>query len=1060
MNARVRMMSALALALAAGASVAAEDWSRFDSGAISGLDMRNIGSATMSGRVAALDAVNEKDGKITIFVGAASGGVWKSDDGGTTFAPVFDKQPVQSIGAITIDDRNHDVIWVGTGEPWTRNSVSIGNGIYRSDDGGDTWQYLGLPESERISAILVDPRDSRTVYACVPGKLWSDSPDRGLYKTTDNGRHWSLVLAGTNLSTGCASVAMDPKQPDSLFASLWDFRRKGWEFRSGGESADAPSGSGLFHSRDGGAHWTELTPGANAGLPEKPYGRIALAIAPSDPKIVYALIESTDSALYRSDDGGQTWEARDKSQMMVWRPFYFANLIVDPTNPDRLFKPDLGLIMSVDGGKSFSDVSGGTHGDHHVEWINPEDPMHVITGDDGGLWQSRDGGNTWWMQNNLPISQFYHVSVDQADPFRVYGGLQDNSSWVGQSAYPGGITNSQWENMYGGDGMWMWADPSDPDYLYAEYQGGTIARINRHTHEMRSIQPTADYGEKLRFNWNTPIALSPNENGTIYIGAQYLFRSRDQGQSWDRISPDLTTNDPERQQQEHSGGITVDNSAAEMNTTIYSISESPRQAGLIWVGTDDGNVQLTRDGGANWTNVIDNIDGVPRGSWVSWVEASRFDPAAAFVAFDRHTFGDMAPYIYATDDYGRHWHALVTPDDDKGLRGYVHIIRQDPVKAGLLYAGTEFGLWISIDGGGHWAQFKGGDFPAVAVRDIAIQDRDHDLVLATHGRGIWIIDDITPLRALSPEILNSEFSFLPSRPIQQRIESFGGWSEGDATFTGPNPPEGAVITWYQKSRHLFGKIGIEILDGDGKLIDTVPASVRRGINRVTWNMRLDPPRTPPAAQLAFNATRGPRVVPGTYTVRLTKGEQSHTEPMTIGLDRRVQFSVADRQAQFDAAMQVRELFGDMTDLVFQLNAVRGQAATMAGKLPADDPLRAQLDALAGKADGFRQRVVATTQGGAITGELRLREYTDDLYGSIMSYEGRPADYQIERIGVLRHQLRDVEDAFDQLESGDLATANAALGKRGLGTIQVPPAAPPQASSSSGAGEHRNPFERD
>ncbi len=1056
--------SAVLLVATSAIAASAGDGSRFDAGAISGLGARNIGSAAMSGRVAALAAMPGKDGKVTIFVGAASGGVWKSADGGTTFKPVFDKQPVQSIGSIAIDPSNHDTIWVGTGEPWTRNTVSVGDGIYKSTDGGETWSNVGLKQSERIARILVDPRHGDTVFACAEGKLWSDSTDRGLYKTTDGGRNWTLVLKGSNASTGCSTISFDPKNPDVIMAGLWDFRRKGWTFRSGGESAAAKSGSGLFRSGDGGSTWVEITDSANKGFPKKPYGRIAVEYAPSDPNIVYAFVESTDSALYRSDDGGKTWDERDKSQMMVWRPFYFANLIVDPKNPDRLFKPDLSLIQSLDGGKSFANVGGGAHGDFHVVWIDPSDTQHVIVGDDGGLWQSYDGGNKWWKQNNLPISQFYHVSVDNSDPFHVYGGLQDNSSWVGDSAYPGGIGNSRWENMYGGDGFWMFEDPTDPDHIYAEAQGGTIGRVNRHTHEIRSVQPTAGYDEKLRWNWNTPIALSPNEKGTIYIGAQFLFRTRDHGQSWERISPDLTANDPQKQKQEESGGITVDNSAAEMYTTIYSISESPKAAGTIWVGTDDGNVQLSRDSGKSWSNVVGNVKGVPAHAWVNWIEASPYDAGTALVAFDRHTFGDMAPYVYQTRDYGKTWTALVTPKDNKGLRGYVHVIRQDPVKPAVLYAGTEFGLWISNDGGREWAQFKGGDFPAVAVRDLAFQNRDSSLVLATHGRGIWIIDDLTPLRALDAATLASDAVFLPTRPNQQRITAFGGWPEGDASFTGPNPPNGADIAYYQKSRHLFGKLKIEVLDANGQLIDSVPASVRRGVNHVYWTMRMKPPRVPPAAQIAFNSTQGPRVPPGAYTVRMTKGKDVYETRLDVGLDRRVKFSVADRKAQYDAAMRVRGLFGQMSDLVDKINAVRTQAGAAAKKLPDGDATRRQLVALGAKADEIRKKIVATKEGGAITGEERLREHMDTLYGAIMSYDGKPTDYQLERIDILERELGDVQTAFKKLEGDELVKANASLAKAGLAQITVPSAAPAGTDAAgSGTEKHREgraPWERD
>ncbi|HET6545480.1 MAG TPA: hypothetical protein VFG55_01885 [Rhodanobacteraceae bacterium] len=1040
---------ALGIAEAAPAPAAAEGPAPFDAGVISGLGARNIGSAAMSGRISALTATPEKDGKLTIYVGAASGGVWKSTDGGTTYKPVFDKQPVQSIGAIAIDPSNHETVWVGTGESWTRNSVSIGNGIYKSTDGGNTWTRMGLENSERIAAVLIDPHDGNTVYACVPGKLWSDSADRGLYRTRDGGRTWTLVLKGGNRSTGCASASMDPKDPNVVFAGLWDFRRQGWTFRSGGESPDAESGSGLFRSADGGGTWTEITASANTGFPAKPFGRIAVAIAPSNPAIVYALVESTDSALYRSDDGGRTWDQRDKSQMMVWRPFYFANLIIDPGNPDRLFKPDLNLVQSLDGGKSFANVGGSMHGDAHVVWIDPGNTRRIIVGDDGGLWYSQDGGNKWWKADNLPVSQFYHVSLDDADPFHVYGGLQDNACWVGDSAYPGGVTNAQWENFCGGDGFWMFDDPADPDYIYMETQGGAIQRTNRHTHASRDIQPKPGYNEKLRWNWNTPIALSPNEKGTIYMGAQFLFRTRDHGQSWDRISPDLTTNDPDKQQQEKSGGVTVDNSAAETHTTIYSISESPKQAGVIWVGTDDGNVQLTRDDGNSWSNVVRNIRGVPAHSWVSWVQAGNFDAGTAYVAFDRHTFGDMAPYIYRTTNYGKSWVALVTPKENKGLRGFVHVIKEDTVKPGLLFAGTEFGLWISIDGGDHWAQFTGGDFPAVAVRDLAIQNRDADLVLATHGRGIWIIDDITPLRGLTQTVLDSEASFLPSRPIQQRIDAFGGWPGGDATFTGPNPPNAAVITYYQRSRHLFGKIRIDILDAGGQVIDTVPASVRRGINRIDWSMRTRPPRVPSAAQIAYYSLQGPRVVPGTYTVRMTKGKDTFETSLDVGLDRRVKFTLADRQTQFDAATRVKNLFAEMSDLVDRINAVRAQAAAAAAKLPAHGATREQLEQLGDHANAIRKNIVATTEGGAITGEERLREHTDQLYGAIMSYEGKPADYQMAAIDTLKRELDDVEKSFADFQAGELARTNAVLKARGLQEISLP-ASVPQAGSGGGA----------
>ena len=1032
--------SFVALLSVAGAAWSAEQ-APFNSSTVSGLGARNIGSAAMSGRVSAIAATREPSGKLTIFVGAASGGVWKSEDGGTRYKPVFDEQPVQSIGALALDPKNSKNVWVGTGESWTRNSVSVGNGIYKSTDGGETWIYTGLPNSERVAKIVVSPANSDTVYAAVPGALWSDSTDRGLYKTTDGGKNWDLILRGTNPSTGASSIAMDPTNPNILYVGMWDFRRKGWTFRSGGDGPDKPSGSGLFRSGDGGQTWIEITPGSHRGFPNKPYGRLAVAIAPSNPKRIYVFVESTDSALYVSDDGGATWDKRDKSNWMVWRPFYFANLIVDPKNPDRLFKTDGPLIMSEDAGKSFAVVGGfqGAHGDLHDVWIDPTNPQTVVSGDDGGIWYSHNGGAKWWKGDNLPISQFYHVSVDDRDPFQVYGGLQDNSSWVGQSQYPGGITSAQWENMFGGDGFWMFPDPSDPDYLYAEAQGGFIGRVNRHTHESRDIQPKPNYKEKLRWNWNTPIALSPNEKGTIYIGSQFLFRSRDHGQTWDRISSDLTTNDPEKQKQEQSGGITVDNSAAEMHTTIYSISESPKDKNVIWVGTDDGNVQVTRDGAKTWTNVVGNVKDLPKNSWVSWVQASNFDPGSALVAFDRHSFGDFAPYVYGTTDFGKTWTPLINAQDSKGVRGYAHVVKEDLVQRNLLFVGTEFGLFVSIDGGKAWAQFKGSRFPAVAVRDLTIHPRDHDLVLATHGRGIWIVDDISPWRALTADLLSQEAAFVSARPVQQRIEANGGWANGAAAFVGDNPPDAAVITYYQRSRHLFGKLKIEVLDASGRVVDSLPASKRPGLNRVIWSMREKPPRVPRAVQLAGAGLRGPRVLPGTYTVRMTKADKVSETKLTIGLDRRVKFNEADRKAQFDAAMKVHALFGNESALMDRILALRGALKKSEEGLPAGDELGKAVSNFDAKVDKVRKQIVATTEGGAITGEERLREHTDQLYGAIMSYEGKPGDYLIAYIEALKKELADATKEFEQVLAKDLPALNETLKAKGKEPIPPPPA---------------------
>ena len=1022
------VLSSCLMAVFACLAASAQSSYRFDAATVSGLPARDIGSATMSGRIAAVDAVDQ-DGRITVFVGSASGGVWKSVNGGTTYKSVFDRESVQSIGAVTIDPSNSKTIWVGSGEAWVRNSVSVGDGVYKSTDGGENWTNVGLKDSEHISKILVDPTNGNDVVVCAMGHLWNDNNERGVYKTSDGGKTWNKVLAGANGSSGCALLAMSRKEPKTMYAAMWDFRREGWTFRSGGP------GSGLFKSTDGGDHWSEIQDSNAKGLPPKPWGRVAIAVAPSKPQVVYANIEAEKGrGLYRSDDGGATWSKLDASNYMVWRPFYFGNLIVDPTDENKIFKPDLILLYSTDGGKTFNIVSGGAHGDFHDVWVDPKDPNIVIAGDDGGLWRSEDGGNRWKHQMNLPVSQFYHVSTDSSDPYHVYGGLQDNSSWVGDSSYPGGITNSRWENMYGGDGFWMFEDTSDPAYIYAEAQGGEIGRVNRYTHEIREIKPLPNYGEKkLRFNWNTPIHMSPNEKGTLYIGAQFLFRSRDHGQSWDRISPDLTTNDPEKQKQEESGGVTVDNSSAEMNTTIYTISESPKNGQIIWVGTDDGNVQITRDGAKSWTNVIGNVKGVGKDSWVTTVEASRFDEATAYATFDRHTFGDMKPYAYKTADYGKTWTAL--PLQESGVRGYAHVIKEDSVNPNLLFLGTEFGLWISVDGGQRWAQYRGSNFPAVAVRDIAVQARESDLVLATHGRGIWIIDDISALRALTPEMMSKEATLIAGRSTQY-IDAFGGWPEGDETFHGRNRPSEAQITYYQKSRHIFGDLKIEIFDQSGKLVDTVPGSKHRGLNRADWSMRVKAPAVPPAASALFEAAQGPRVLPGTYTVKMTKGDKVYTEQINVVLDPRVKFTLDDRKAQFELTMKIYRTIEHMTWSVSAIEGVRDTASARAAKLPEKDPLRKQLQDLAGQCDALRSKIVATKEGGMVTGEERIRELLGQLYGSVNGYEGRPADYQAARADSLAHELEDVIADFQKLTQKELPGLNAGLKKKKAEPITV------------------------
>ncbi|HYG61045.1 MAG TPA: glycosyl hydrolase, partial [Thermoanaerobaculia bacterium] len=914
-------------------------------------------------------------------------------------------------------------------------------GVYRSTDAGETWQRVGLEASERVARIAVHPKDGNVVWVCATGALWSSHPERGVYKTADGGKSWKRVL-GVDADTGCSDLAVDPQDPRILYAGMWQFRRTPWSFDSGG------AGSGLYKSTDGGETWREL----EKGLPAGEKGRIAVAVAPSRPSVVYTLVEAEKTALYRSDDVGESWAEVNSSFTVSGRPFYFALVVVDPTDFDRVYKPGFTLGVSSDGGRSFgspfSSFENSVHSDHHALWIDPRNPQHLLLGTDGGLYISYDRGRRWRMVRGLPISQFYRVSYDMAEPYNVYGGLQDNGSWRGPSRSVAGIQNRDWENIGMGDGFYAFADPADPEYAYVEYQGGMISRLRLSTGERKEIRALPREGEEgLRFNWNTPIHLSPNENGTIYLGSQYLLRSRDRGDSWERISPDLTTNDPRKQQQATSGGLTIDNSTAENHTTIYAIAESPKNGKVIWAGTDDGNLQVTRDGGATWANVAANVPGVPRGTWVSGVEASPHDEATAFATFDVHATGDMKTYVYRTTDFGRTWTALMpaaipeAAGTGETLDGYAHVIRQDVVNPDLLFLGTETGLFVSIDGGARWARFT-GNLPRVAVRDLAIHPRDSDLIIATHGRGIYILDDITPLRALTREVLDAEVALLPSRPsalaIPASIQDFAG----DDEFVGANPPEAAAITYYLKKRHLFGDLKLEVYDAQGAKIATLPGGKRRGINRVAWPMRLPAPKLPPANSLVANQFTfvGPRVPAGPYMVKLVKGDQTLTGEVRLVPDPRSTHPEADRTLQQRTAMELYRRLEDLTYVVDAAVAARDGARQRAAALPAGDRLRRRLEALAGELETFRNGLVASGEGGMLSGEEQLREKLGDLYGAVNGYEGRPTQSQIDYARVLDGELERAAARFEAIRASALSAdgeIGRELARRKLEPIRVP-----------------------
>jgi photosystem II stability/assembly factor-like uncharacterized protein len=995
-----------------------------DSNTFGALRARSIGPAVMSGRIAAIDAVSADP--LVIYVGAATGGLWKSRDAGLTWKPVFDEH-TQSIGAIRIDPQDPETVWVGTGEPWTRNSVSVGTGLYRTTDGGENWQLMGLADSERISRIQVHPEDSDTVWVCATGHLWDANQERGVFKTTDGGDSWQQVL-WVDADTGCSDLSMDPQDPRVLYAGMWQFRRSPDFFTSGGP------GSGLYKSTDGGDSWRELT----EGLPAGDKGRIAVAAAPSRPSRVYALVEAKDTALYRSDDLGESWTQVNNSMNVTMRPFYFAYLVVDPVDFNRVYKPGFVLTVSDDGGKSFTSPFtggfgfGGVHPDHHALWVNPDNPKELVLGTDGGVYISYNGGSAFSLVRALPVSQFYEVSYDLEWPYNVYGGLQDNGTWMGPSRSPGGIQNSDWKPIGFGDGFHAYRDLADPDLVYVEYQGGQIMRHHLSTGEIKQIQPLPEEGEEdYRCNWNSPIHLSQSNPGTVYFGCQFLFRSVDSGESWQKISPDLTTDDPQRQRQLESGGLSIDNSTAENNTTIYTVSESPRNSEVIWAGTDDGLVHVTNDGGASWNEVSVHIPELPEGLWVSNIDASPHDEAAAIVTVDGHRSGDMGTYVYRTTDFGESWTSLATDD----IEGFARVAVQDPVNPELLFLGTEFGLYISVDGGGKWARFT-GDLPKVPVHDLDIHPREHDLIIGTHGRGIYILDDLTPLRALTQEVVDSKFSLLPSRDAVMVLNSPTFGFSGDDEFVGRNPAAAASIVYYQSRRHIFGDLKVQVFDAAGELITTLPAGKRKGMNRVDWPMRLKAPKLPRASSLA-PAFTGPRVPEGVYTYKIKKGKQTYEGTVSLVKDPRSTHSDEDRALQQELGLELYALLERLAYTVEAATDLRDQAQARAEGMAEGNRIARRLDDFADSLETFRSRLVSTSKAGPLSGDLKLREKLAAVYGAVTGFDGRPTRSQIDRTEVLKAQLESAESEFGSTSSGrDLDMLNTQLTGRGLEALSV------------------------
>jgi photosystem II stability/assembly factor-like uncharacterized protein len=972
------------------------------------LEWRSIGPANMGGRTADVEGVSGNAN--IVYVATASGGLWKTVNAGVTWKPIFERQGTFSIGDIALAPGNPDVVWVGTGESNVRNSVSFGDGVYKSTDGGKNWQYMGLKDTEHISAIAINPQNPDIVYVGALGHAFAPNDERGVFMTTDGGKTWTKTLY-IDKEHGVSDLEIDPTNPNILYAGMWSFERKPWTHRSGSEKG------GLFKSIDGGRSWNKL----GNGLP-KLLGRIGVRVAPSNPNVVYAIVESKEGTLYRSDDRGETFKQVSKQTNIVSRGFYYTRVRVDPSNENHIYAVASTLFESIDGGKTFRSITGRTHIDFHAFWQDAKNPKRMWVGEDGGIAVSYDGGENWEPVYNIPLGQFYQIHADNRLPFYyVMGGLQDNGAWSGPSRTrePAGIMNDDWRMVSFGDGFYIINSADDPEIYISESQGGEIVRTDFRAREQQLVNPwgrgSGDgpaLGEKYRFNWNSPILLSPHDRNTLYFAGNVVFKSADFGRTWEQISPDLTTNDPEKQK-DAGGPVAFENSTAEYHTTIISLAESPLRKGQIWAGTDDGNLQLTTDGGKNWTNMIRNIAGLAANSPVSHVEPSRTSAQTAYVAFDRHMFDDFRPYIFKTSDGGKSWQNVA---GNLPPKAYVQVVREDPRNSNLLYAGTELGLFASYNGGREWIPLNLKNLPNVSVHDILIHPRENDLILATHGRSVWILDDASPIQQMSPAILNSNAHLFPVRPGLRFASRFTRYGIGEKIFTGPNPAYGALITYFLKTK-LDDKttFKIQILDDSGKLVQELdkPAT-EKGINRVSWNLRYGGPevrRPPTEEETAFSGPpRGPQVLPGSYAVKLIIGDKTFEQPVEVRLDPTINVSLADLQSQLDLQTKLRDMQSAANSALRFLDSLEDQlkhtqtTAKNLNKEPDKEMMKA-LEDYVKQLDALEDRLAQRSEGLGFPGNSQVANKIGDLYFRLDTNAG-PTPYQRQYFQEIQPEFRE------------------------------------------------------
>ena len=891
---------------------------------------RNIGPGGMSGRVTSIDVVNNDSD--VIYVGTASGGVWKSTSGGVNWEAIFNNQVTASIGAVAIQQSNPDVVWVGTGEGNPRNSLNGGYGVFKSLDAGKTWISMGLEKTRHIHRIIIDPTQPEVVYVAAIGSPWGEHPERGVYKTSNGGKTWKKILF-VNPKTGAADLVMDPKNPNKLVAALWEHKREPWFFKSGGK------GSGLYISLDGGENWTKKT--SKDGLPEGDLGRIGIAIAPNKTSIIYALIEAKKNALYKSTDGGDHWKKVNEKSDIGNRPFYYSDIFVDPQNENRVYSVFTYVNVSEDGGKNFEELmpaynaNNGVHPDHHAWWIHPQDGSFIIDGNDGGLNISRDAGASWRFVGNIPVGQFYHVNVDNEYPYNVYGGMQDNGSWRGPAYVwkTQGIRNSYWQEIAFGDGFDVVPDQDNSRYGYAMSQQGNVSRYDWKTGNNYGVKPNHPNPDVfLRFNWNAAIGQDPFDTSTVYFGSQLVHKSKDKGLTWEVISPDLTTNDPEKQKQSESGGITLDATGAENHCTLLVIEPSPLQKDLLWTGSDDGRVHITLDGGENWTELTKNIKQLPEGSWIAQIKASNKQAGTAFLVANDYRRFNYTPYVFKTKNYGKSWERIV---DEKDVFGYTLSIVEDSETENLLFLGTDDGLYYSMNAGEKWTKFNAEVFPTVPTKDLIIHPREHDLIIGTFGRAIWVMDDIRPLReiAINPEVLDKKLHLFnpPNAYLTKYQQPTGSRFGADAIYNAENRKYGSMLTYFYKVEDKKAKdsLSLKIYD-DERLIRTLKAKApsETGFHRWYWNLTEKGVERPRRKEVKSKVEpSGVVVMPGKYKVVLGTASETSEVYVVVRTDPRLDLSEQAIEDRYKYSKTIEGYLGQVTLAVNQLKSSKRTLAT-------------------------------------------------------------------------------------------------------------------------------------